>query len=476
MRSFLFLIAASLLGAALKAEPLAAPLAAEPPAAPAGVGAAPQNAERPSVDDLQGLGDGSPEIDMNAASAIPADDRSGAYADSALLKGARFTLRHEMAVRPKAPHDVANNRSSFRMEYEKHFFDTFRVHFDVAETEYWGHDHRAEARDVPAFSEYTVKDAFMQFSKGSTSVKLGRQVLIWGESDAGAITDVISPRNLSELFFISLEEARISQFMLTVDQFSPVGDWSLFYVPKARFNQYPEIGTAYFGDPFNGGVETRTDDARLKEYGLRWKRTFGNTDLSLMAASLIDNDYAVSGQGLASDGRLIVRNGTQRFRMIGGTFSHVADNLLFTGEVARKSPKAYLDGGTLQSREKDAVDTSLRVEYSIGNGGNHAVSLEAVNRHVLGWEPGILPTAKNTNSFVLGWRNSFLNDDLSANWLTVYNQTYTSFQHSLFLAYRWNAHINLTFDTFYLSVKDRRNDLSLYRGQSNAVFRANYVF
>ena len=392
------------------------------------------------------------------------------------MRGARFSLKQELANRIKKPYPLANNRTFFRVEYEKHFLDNFYLHFDVMETAYWGKDHRAKARSVDVFTESTTRDAYLQFSRANTSVKMGKQILIWGESDAGAVTDVISPRNLSELFFIPLEQSRIGQFMLTVDQFSPLGDWSFFHVPDAQFNQYPEKGTAYFIDPFEGVAEARTADKKLREYGLRWKKTFGRSDISVMAARLIDNDYVIRSDAPASDARPLIRRDAQRFNMLGATFSHVTGSLLFSAEVAKKLPKAFLVPASRRIVQKDVVDTSLRVEYSLGNAGNHSVSLEAVNKRVLDWDKRILPTPKNSNSLVLGWRNSFLNENLTVDWLTVYNPNQTSFQHSLFLGYKLDGRVSLSLDAFYLSVKDRNNDLYAYRGQNNAVFRILYQF
>ncbi len=391
------------------------------------------------------------------------------------LRGARFTLRHELAASMKSPYSVSNNRTAFRMEYEKHFLDTYFLHFDVTETAYWDIDHRAKARNA-AFTDSSIRDAYLQFSKGQTSVKLGRQILIWGESDAGAITDVISPRNISELFFVSLEASRISQFMLTVDQFSPIGDWNLFYVPKARFNEYAKPGTAYYIDAFNGAAETQTVEKGGHEFGLRWKKTFGNTDIGLMAARLIDNDYASYQAGSTAAGKLLIKNDQLRFNMIGATFTHSTNGFLISGEMARKSPRAFTNAANLQVVNKDAIDTSLKVEHTLGNAGNHAVSVELVNKHIVDWRSEILPTPRNTNSIVLAWRNSFFNENLSANFLSVYNQTYPSFAHSLYLNYKLNSSVNLSLDAFYLSVKNSNNELYAYRGLSKAVFRVSYQF
>lgn len=391
------------------------------------------------------------------------------------LAPARFTLKHELANQISEPYGVANNRTSFRVEYEKHFLEDFYLQFDSKITAFWGEDHRAQASADDVFFESSSRDAYLQFSKANTSVKLGRQILIWGESDAGAVTDVISPRNFSELFFISLEESRISQFMLNVDQFSSSGDWSVFYVPDAQFNEYPEPGTAYFIDPFAGVAEVRGRDEDLPEYGLRWKKTFGRSDLSLMAARLIDNDIALRQDGFTEDGRLLLRKVRQRFDMIGATLNYATGDFLYSVEIANKSPKAF-NNAALEVVEKDVIDASVRVECSIGKGGGHSISLEAVNKHVRDWSESIERTPRNTNSLVLGWNNTFFNENLTVNLLSVYTEPYESLQHSLFLTYKWSDRISVNLDVFYATVDDRRSDLYPYRKQNNAVFKFLYQF
>lgn len=396
--------------------------------------------------------------------------------NSALIPGARFTLKQELASKIKRPFDSANVRTSFRAEYEKHFIDTFYLRLDGLATAYVGRDHVAKARDQNVVWQTSLREAFLQFSKGDTSVKLGRQILIWGESEAGVITDVIAPRNFSELVFVSLEASRLSQTMLTVDQYTKWGDFNLFYIPKSRFNKYPEPNTSYYFDPFQGTGNTSTNSSSGREYGVRWRKAFSGGDLSVMAASLMDNDYALSLQGFDRNGLMRLRNEPYRFKMVGATFSRTFEGILLSGEVAKKIPRSFIDGSNLQTVKKSELDTAIKAEYSLGNGGNHAVSLEVVNKRILDWDSKILPSARNTNSLVLGWRNAFWNDTLNVNFLSVYNQTYPGFQHSLFMDYKLNSNVSLNLDLFYLHIKDKNNELYQYRGQNKAVFRVAYQF
>ena len=130
------------------------------------------------------------------------------------ISPARITVKHESSYRTSEPEQVVNNRSSIRLEYAKSIGTYFFVQLDTKINLYWADDHRAQADDADYLPEGNTKEAFLQSSFGNTSIKAGYQVLIWGESELGAITDIVSPRDSSEFLFIPLEESRIGQHAL----------------------------------------------------------------------------------------------------------------------------------------------------------------------------------------------------------------------------------------------------------------------
>lgn len=421
----------------------------------------------------------SEEIDLSksSAGAFPEDiDLTKSDARDSGDRALRFSLGHEGAYKAASARGVVNNRSSFRVELSKFFFDRFFVQLDTKLNMYLGSDHRARAEDKRIAFENLTPEAFVQYSPPGTnaSIKLGVQKLIWGVSEGGAITDEVSPRNMQELFFIPLEEARIGQFMLNVDNFSSVGQWSVFFAPDAQFNKLPERGTAYYVDPFNGTADIRTDSNEdRREYGARWKRTVGRSDISFMAASLIDNDYAYRADAVTDTGRLLVTRVPTRFEMVGTAFNYARGDFLFRGEVGYKTPKAFNDAN-LQIIERDIVDSSLGFTYSLGN--SNTVGVEFVNRHVLGWTDAIQGVRQDTNSVVLNTTVMFLNDQLSINSLSIYSEPFTSFQQSFRTSYKWSDSLTLGLDVHFVDVPDRNSALWRFRDRDQVFFRLDYKF
>lgn len=409
--------------------------------------------------------------------ALWAIDLSNEEWDDGSPKAMRISVAHEVSYRIGDARGMVNNRSSFRLEYSKFFLDSFFVEVDSKLNAFWSSDHRAEAEDERIAFETITPEAYLQYSKAGSdiSVKVGVQKMIWGVSEGGAITDEVSPRNFSELFFIPLEESRLGQFMVNVDHFSSIGHWSFFFVPDPKFNKYPEQGTAYYFDPFAGAAEVRDDPAGGddQEYGMRWKRTFGSTDVSVMAASLIDNDPVYRMDGLTQAGVPLISRVEQRFTLTGMTLNHARGDFLFRGEVGFKSPKAFNDAA-FRTIEKNVVDSSLGMTYSLGQ--SNSIGIEWVNRHVLDWSGRIAGVPRNTSSLVLNTNFFFLNDTLLVNWLTIYSRPFTSVQSSVRTSYEWDDNLTFSLDAHLIDVQDSSSALHRYRNQDQVVFKVRYQF
>lgn len=405
-----------------------------------------------------------------------ADPFGDALADTG-PKALRLTLGHEGSLYTERDNGVVNNRSALRVEYSTLLQEGFFVRLDTKLNAYWGSDHRARSEDRSVLVETRTPEAFVQYSApgGNTSVKLGVQRLIWGESEAGAITDVVSPRDLSELFLIPLEESRIGQPMLVVDHFSPTGDWTGFLVPRAKFNKYPQAGTAYHIDRFAGQAALRDDPGHIDrhEAGMRWKRTSNGSDIGLMLASVLDNDHVYRLDGAAPDGRPLLSSTARRYTMGGMSFNHARGRLLLKGELAYKAGKAFNDTGFGIVR-RDVIDGSLSMTWPLMQADT--LNVELVNSHVRDWSPQIAGFPRNTTSAVLNLTFLFLNDRLSVNWLSVATYPHKALQSSIRSAYKASDNLTLSLDLHAIRSDDPRSGLYDVRDRGQAVLRAQYQF
>lgn len=385
---------------------------------------------------------------------------------AAWLEPLRVSLKHETSYKFASPKRVVNNRSSVRLEYSKPLTSNLFLRLDTKLNLHWGNDHRAKAKDENPFRELVTREAYLQSSFGNTSFRLGYQILPWGVSEGGAITDEVSPRNSAEFFFISLEESRVGQAMLVMDHFGDSGEWTAFLVPRPGYNKYPDRGSEYDipGAFDRNAPDDDWDDAGTYEFGARWKRSFGKSDISLIAARLIDNDYLVR---------------QQRLQMYGLTANIAIDNLLLRAEAALKLPRAFFalpaGGSDLSIVESDQFDSSFGFDYSPG-GRALSYSAEVTWSRLLDWRDSIVGREKNEYSLVGSVSNRFFNDDLTLSWLTIYTRPYTSFQHKFLSSYLIDDNSTVYFEFFYPDERDERSGTWPYRDQKQFVIRYQYQF
>lgn len=381
-------------------------------------------------------------------------------------KATRVTLAQEEAYKVAQPDRWVKNRSSVRLEYSKHLLEHYFVQFDGKHTQFLDKDHRHD----PEGSDTRVSQAYVQASFHQTSIGLGIQTVAWGESILAPITDEVSPRDNRELFNFNLEELRLGQPMVTVDQYTDVGRFSAFYTPRPRFNKNPERGSAYFVDPFNGTVPTvRSADAQKArpEFGLNWRKSFGSADVSVMAARLTDNDYALH---MDDAGRLVQE--APRYSLAGMTFSYATGKFLFKTEAGWKSPKSFNDA-QLQIVRRNEIDTYLGVEYK--HSGTLSLSLEGVNQHIAGWDAAI-QTPRDRQSFLFSATKTLMNDDLTIQWLQFFNRPDTSTLTMLLTTYKWNDNLTFGLNAIYPSTRNPRSGLWNVRDQKQLAFKIQYQF
>lgn len=413
--------------------------------------------------------------DEDNAGNITFDYQPNGSGENTLWSPLTVTFSHEIAANPSESRELINNRSSMRLQYSNNFWRYFYGRIDTRGTLYLADDHRAEAEKKNILFDSATRELYLEVSRGSHSARLGRQIVVWGESQLGIVTDVISPRDFSELFFITLEESRLGQNIIAYDNFSQVGTWNVFAVPNPRFNETPDEGTAYDTDPFAGRAVVDNNLNRPTEYGIRWKKTVGNNDFRLMAAHLVANDPVFRATGTTASGLLKINRESQQYDMAGVAFNYSVGPWLVAGELAGKSALAFNTRG-FDVVERDVVDSSLRVQRSLGKGGSHRVGFEVSSRRVLNWRNDLLSTPRNSYSLGLTWNNTYLNDTLSVNVISEYDKPYTAIRHSLFITYNIDDNLSIDLNSFYVRVDDTRNELFPFRGQNNTVLRLNYQF
>jgi hypothetical protein len=284
----------------------------------------------------------------------------------------------------------AENFSSMRLEdedrnaldnrYEKGNIQTFRntlqvetnvklnpncEFFTIARGYYegsWDIDHSlpSEVWDMEAThhgdrmgGDIDLREYYMTFRQGPVTLKLGSQQVIWGESDALRMADIVNPLDVSwHYVFENWEDIRIPLRMVnllfepsTQNQFrmqviyipEDFRTWS--WAPEGAPHAIPGV-PQFFWDQQKNELPDRNDFSN-GEYGVRFQAAYGGWEFSLFDFySRVDN-FVYSYD--PTHAPLPLKFEWPRANVIGGTYNVFNDFLstVFRGECAYTMDQPY---------------------------------------------------------------------------------------------------------------------------------------
>lgn len=392
----------------------------------------------------------------------------------------RLGIGYEFTYNFTSPTEVIKNRFAVRLEYSKFLFNNLFVQLDTKSFTFLKGDSRSrdiayytndELRETELAFGSITRNAFLQFSYKQSSIKVGIQTLAWGESDFAAVTDEINPFDFRDPLNLNIDELRLGQFMVAFNLYTSIGNWNAFFVPDARFNELPKEGTRFYENPFEGlnvTVQEEKQGGNDFEYGLRWKKTFGKSDVSIIITNLIDNNLA---QRQADPTAIL--SSKVRFTTIGSSFNYAVGNLLIKGEAAIKFPKTY-NTADLQLIERNAFDATVGFEYAPSS--TMTLGLELVNNHIINWSDEIVGFPKNDYTAFVIVTKTLLKNNLSLNYISMFNGPNTTFFNLLSGAYKINDNITVSLDAIIPIAENEKSAFYQFRDQQHLAFKLQFMF
>jgi hypothetical protein len=274
--------------------------------------------------------------------------------------------------------------------------------------------------------ESEFREVFVRGSPfAELDIKIGRQIVVWGKSDNIRVTDVLNPIDNREPGVVDIEDIRLPVTMLRLDYY--FGDWSLtgIAVHEIRFNKDPAFGSDFFPFPApSPPAQVPPDGGSNTEFAAALSGIFSGYDLAFYWARIFNDEaHAVSLTG-DFDPAVCFSPGGCEFRHARQTMYGAAFNIAL-GNWLLKSEAAVFDGlrfFPFPGREFTRVDALVGFEYA--GIPDNTFSFEAVNRHLLDFEPALLTspdgTRENVNQYVLAYRADLLRQTLHVVALAIF--------------------------------------------------------
>ena len=152
------------------------------------------------------------------------------------------------------------------------------------------------------------------------SIKAGRQIIAWGESDSMQITDVVNSRDMLTPGLVALEDARLPVLSTKVSLFR--NPWNLDIVSIHEIRTHDLAG---IGDDFDtlktlrsenvtiAGEHIPDSDLAHTEFAVRLAGRFNGGDMALVVADVYDDEPFLNLKGFKNlNERSYIRSGRRK--------------------------------------------------------------------------------------------------------------------------------------------------------------------
>ncbi len=405
----------------------------------------------------------------------PFDSESGIVEDSgnsgSFRNDFKFIYSHKAALSTDDK-EVIINRSQIRGEWEKLISPILFGRIDGSVSLYLPKDHIATAEDKDIIIDGSIREIYLQAGFEDFSLRFGKQIIVWGETDGGIINDVISPRDNSEFIFIDLEDSRIGQNMVSADIYSRLGEFQLFSILLPETDKNPKKRTRYDPGvfPANTVMVTREPEVLDFETGIKWKKTFNKFDFSLMAADLYMNEPVYTQKGA------VIYEGYDKYFFIGTGASFTRSNPLFKLDVAYKKDYSLqaINATGYQGMKKDVLDTGIAVEFDAN--GKYTMNFELNNRHIFDYSNLLSVQDENSTGFYYLFGKKYLNEDLDFQYVFYYQIQESSAFHQVSLSYKLSDDLEIKGDYTHFNIIDEASALWNYRNEHRVGLEVKYYF
>ena len=273
--------------------------------------------------------------------------------------------------------------------------------------------------------DISLRQAYMDIYFDNFDLRIGKQQIIWGKADGVFITDIISPRDLSEFILPDFEEIRIGINAVKFDYYLGNSTFEAVWIPTFQPAIAPRKGSIWYinmldfmmpivYDYHNYDVGNKLSES---EIALKYSYLGSAIDFELMAAYMWDDNPAMHIFP-QPDTTLLIKTEYHRLPLAGASFSKAVEGAIVRGEGAYYFEKRFAaDDFTVNGiREKDYV------HYLIGYDHNWFgvnVSFQFIQEYILDYENDIRNDEfSNTMTFLV--MEDFLRETLRLEFFTYY--------------------------------------------------------
>jgi len=271
--------------------------------------------------------------------------------------------------------------------------------------------------------DINLREAYLDIFFDHTDFRLGKQQIIWGKADGVFITDIISPKNLSEFLLPDFDEIRMGITALKADYYLGNHTLEAVWIPAFTATVAPNAGSIWYKTPvfpiapiFDYSFKAVSPSLENSELFAKFSAMTSVIDFEVMGGYAWDDDPTMHVQKTIDPATLQLSSITvipqhHRLGIGGGSFSSTLGAIIFRGE------SAYYSGKYFQTDDISATDGIIKknyLHYLLGldfNIGEIRISSQVIQQAILNYDNQIVNDELENTATILISR-TFLRETL----------------------------------------------------------------
>jgi hypothetical protein len=217
--------------------------------------------------------------------------------------------------------------------------------------------------------EIGLREAYLDMYFDKFDLRVGKQQIIYGKAEGVFITDVVSPKDLSEFLLPDFDEIRMGVTAAKLSYHAGNNSLEVTWIPVFTPTRMPGAGSIWqpvmpfpVQPDFDYSTAQITPSVENSEWFLRFSSLGSKIDYELVAGTFYNDDpvYHLTRHVNSSTGQLAgitARPEYHRLAMAGGSFS------LPLGPLVIRSEGGYYSGRYFQTESPEMINATIKKDY-----------------------------------------------------------------------------------------------------------------
>jgi hypothetical protein len=246
--------------------------------------------------------------------------------------------------------------------------------------------------------ELGLRELYMDIYFSAMDIRIGKQQIIWGKADGVFITDIVSPKDLSEFLLRDFSEIRVGVTSVKLDYYIGNKTFELVWIPVFTSTQFPDKNSIWRSEPqfrlpygFDYSKNEVPEKLKNGEIFAKFSMLSSAVDFEIMTGYAWDDDPTMHTKKLFDQSSMqpdsiLVMPEHHRLSIFGGSFSTTVDPFVVRGEGAFYSGKYFVSENPLipnGTAKKNYIHYLIGLDYT---GSDIKLSAQFIQQAILNYD------------------------------------------------------------------------------------------